>query len=163
MSQEEGRPAGVQTPRGKMPLRLREVIHQILALANGSYSRMEFLRRVCTPLVDYTGCDVLTIRIDGAGKMFRCRADVATGPGSGGRVRVHCFEDSAQQDSLNETVTDLIPEPVFESIRAGSFTAASASFTRGGSFWTGDVARPMLLHDLQAGSRSLEQTRQNQS
>jgi signal transduction histidine kinase len=153
MSENKPPPGRIRIADNKVPLRFREVLHDLLSRASRNYSRTEFLRQVCTSLLRFSGSEALTIRMDEQGKTLRCRADRL----KDGEIRVEIPSPPLEPASADNRV-DLIPEPVLQAIRTGSFAAPGSSFTRGGSFWTGDAARPFLLRGLQeeeGGSRTV--------
>ena len=125
--------------RGKLPVDFRDLLYALLAHASREESRTEVLGRICASVLSFSGCDLVTIRIDEEGGSTRCRASVA---GDGGN-----------RIELSASLQDPIPEPVVEAILARRVAAPAASCSRGGSFWSGDTARPIMLRDRDAPDR----------
>jgi len=131
--------------RGSVPLGFRDFLHDVLSQANQTYSPADLLRHVCGTLLQFSGGDALHIQVDDNGKVTGCRALRLDDGGS--QIEIHIPHDIEPDREPCKTITDLIPEPILKAILTGSFAASTQSFTRGRSFWTGDTALPILLHD----------------
>lgn len=139
--------------RIRVPHLFRELLHRLLALASQGVPRPEFLRQACGALLQFSGCDSVEVRLEEAGKPCRAWAFLdgkgevnftADGPGA---------EGAGGQEA--GACTHAIPEHVARAILQGDFAATAPLFTRRGSFFTGDAARPLLLRDKEEGqSRS---------
>lgn len=152
MDQGEHIPSRAQGVKGNLPIGFREVLHDLLAHANRDYSRTEVLRRICSSLLRFSGCDMLTLRIDESGKTGRCRAMASDDAAAG--VDFRCVLPISPDPVPKEIIGDPIAEPILQAILTGSFAAPTQSFTRGRSFWTGDTARPILLPKFADGDPS---------
>ena len=138
---------GRHAQRGRRPVGgttsgFRDLLHDLLSLAHLSHSRAETLRRVCSALIEFSGCDMVSLRIDENGKTTRCRAILT----EEGALRIDA-EDSEHPRTTDDPLLDPVPQPILTAIVAGHFSAPTQSFTRGRSFWTGDASTPVLLHD----------------
>jgi signal transduction histidine kinase len=129
-----------------MPVRLRELLDALLSHASGDYSRSEVLRQICTSLLRFSGSDMVSIRIDEDGRATRSSA-VLMEDGSD-RVHTHVFHGPSQGSGSRDAGADPVPEPILQAIMSGSIAAPIEYCTRGGSFWIGDAARPILLREL---------------
>lgn len=152
MDQGKKIPSRAPGVKGNLPIGFREMLHDLLAHANRGYSRTEVLRRICSSLLRFSGCDMLTLRINESGKTGRCRA-VVNEDGSA-RVDIRCVLPIPPDPDPHEAIDDPIAEPILQAILTGSFAAPTQSFTRGRSFWTGDTARPILLPKFADGDLS---------
>lgn len=143
MDQPEQYPSRMQGARGNLPIGFRELLHELLAHTNRDYSQMEVVRHICSSLLRFSGCDMLSFRLDENGKTGRYRA-VVNEDGSG-TIEIHCTHPTESDPVPGEATADPIEEPILQAIVTGSFAAPTQSFTRGRSFWIGDTARPILL------------------
>jgi signal transduction histidine kinase len=136
-------PIRLRSHRSKVPLEFRELLHALLAHASRLDSRSDVLGRFCESLLRFSGCDSVSIRIDEDGSTTRWRACLADNGTSRVETRVPRASKGARPD---EHGADPIPEHVVQAILAGSVAAPTSSCSRrGGSFWIGDAARPILL------------------
>ncbi len=137
-----------------MPLQIRELLHELLSSANREDSRSGILRRICSILIRFSGCDALVMQTEENGVTTRCRTVLSAdgseefetvgsppGPRKRGRSGPDAWEGAG-----------LIPEPVLQAVLSGSFVAPAEAFTRSGSFWIGDTTHPILLRP--AGGKS---------
>jgi len=109
---------------GGRNLRFRDLLHQLFSMAGQGRLRPEFLQAACGSVREFLACDVLELRLEEAGKVRRCRSSVGA-------------------DSGDPSMAG----PIMESVLRGHVLAASPFSTRGGSFWTGDATRPVLLRE----------------
>ena len=123
-------PAG---PRGAHHFRFRDLLHRLFSMANQGYLRLEFLQMAAGSMLELLACDVLEVRLEDAGKVYRCRASLGEGVS-------RCLCDAPPDPA---SLTDQIMDAVLH----GRLLAASPFSTRGGSFWTGDAARPVLVRE----------------
>lgn len=149
MDQSDHIPSRMRGERGNLPISFRELLHELLAHANRDYSQTEVLRRVCSSLLRFSGCDMLSFRLDENGKTGRCRAVLSDGAPE--TIEVFCAHPSSPDPVPDEVAADPIDEPILRAILTGSFAAPTQSFTRGRSFWIGDTARPILLPKFEGG------------
>lgn len=126
----------------KVPLGLRELLDSLLTEVTREH-RGEALRRIATRLLQFSGCDALTLQIDEQARATRCHAWLV-GDGSD-RVDT-ALEDPDAAPGPAGPRTELIPRALLDPILAGG--VATESRSRGGSFWIGDTARPILLHEV---------------
>lgn len=128
---------------GAHPLRFRDLLHRLFSMANQSFMRLEFLQMASGSILEFLACDLLEVRLDVAGKVYRCRARV--GQGVSRFICDTSFPNpgSAAPDSEGLSISDRI----MDSVLGGQFLAAAPFSTRGGSFWTGDATRPVLLRE----------------
>lgn len=138
---------------GAHPFRFRDLLHRLFSMANQGFLRLEFLQMAAGSILEFLACDVLEVRLEDGGKVYRCKAEV----GEGGS---RCVCDVAPVEP-EEAGLDLggpaLPGQIMASVLRGQFLAAAPFSTRGGSFWTGDSTRPVLLrengrHDAHARS-----------
>jgi hypothetical protein len=104
-------------------------------------------------IMEFLGCDLLEVRLEDAGRTYRCRATV-----EGGASRFLCDAPTQQPEAPVPDPQGTAPiDPILDAMLRGQFLAASPFFTRGGSFWTGDATRPILLREdrQDAQARSL--------
>jgi len=131
--------------RGGVSLSFRDLLHDVLAQANQAYSQADLLRHVCDTLLYFSGSDTLHIQVDDNGKVTRCRASLMDGGES--QIDIQIPHDLDPDPASRIPIAGLVPEPILKAILSGSFATPTQSFTRGRSFWTGDTALPILLHD----------------
>jgi len=132
-----------------VPLEFRELLHELLAHASRTDSRCEVLRRICTSLLHFSACDRLSIRIDEGGRTTRCQAWLAADGSE--RVEAGVAPGGACGGEAGDAASaDPIPETIVQAVLSGRVAAPTRSFTRGRSFWLGDTARPLLLHEESA-------------
>ena len=133
-SSQDGNP--LLSRGGGRAFRFRDLLHRLFSMANQGFMRLEFLQIGCGSVLEFLACDVLEVRLEEAGKIYRCKATAGLGAS-----RFSC--DAPGGDSAGSAMTDHIMEAVLR----GQFLAASPFSTRGGSFWTGDATRPVLLRE----------------
>jgi two-component system, NtrC family, sensor kinase len=141
---------------GKEPHRLRELLHRLLVYSNRDSSRQQFLRQACGILLEFSGCDAIEVRVDDAGKTYACRV-VGHGEGKS-HVECRTTPSAVEEREAAEADGGPIPERLVTAVLMGHFAAAAPFFTRGGSFWTGDTASPILIREApllrEQGARS---------
>ena len=130
---QDGNPFQIRA--GAHSLRFRDLLHRLFSMANQGFMRLEFLQMASGSIMDFLGCDLLEVRLEDAGRSYRCRATV-----EGGASR---FLSAAP---THPGATGPI-DPILDAMLRGQFLAASPFSTRGGSFWTGDASRPILLRE----------------
>ena len=128
---------------GKEPLRLREVVRRLLVNASRDSSRLEFLREACDVLREFSGCEAVELRLAEAGMTHGCRV-VTSG---GGDAAAACGPASPDERAVTDSGTVSVPDRLLAAVLEGNFAAAAPFFTRGGSFWTGDTASPILIRE----------------
>ncbi len=121
---------------GATHLRFRDLLHRLFSMANQGFLRLEFLQMASGSILEFLACDVLEVRLEEGGKVYRCRGEVEEGG-----FRLAC--DLVPPDPEPAQLADRI----MASVLGGQFLAASPFSTRGGSFWTSDSARPVLLRE----------------
>jgi signal transduction histidine kinase len=145
MDPKKEMPVGGRALRGNVPHGFRDLLFDVLSQANQTHSQPDLLRHICGALLRFSGAEALHIQVEDEGKVMGCRAlrhdDGAT------QIQIHVPPDTAPGHEACRTIGDLIPESILTAILTGSFAAPTQSFTRGRSFWTGDTALPILLHD----------------
>ena len=73
-------PEGPPLPRGgPHPLRFRELLHRLFSIANQGFVRLEFLQMAGGAILECLGGDVLEVRLEESGRIYRCRATVGAG------------------------------------------------------------------------------------
>jgi GAF domain-containing protein len=129
----------------KLPHHLGELLHKLLFLTHRGLTRKEFLRHAAEILIDYSGCDVVEIRVDESGRCQCCIAWIT----EDGRICAECrgLEPQEQLASASDLMASPIPQEISEAVLNGHFYAAAPFLTRAGSFWTADAARPILLRE----------------
>jgi signal transduction histidine kinase len=133
----------------RVPFRFRELLHKLLFLATRGVPRPEFLRQASSALLEFSGCDSVELRVEEAGKHCRARAFLDEGgePRFEARRPVATWECEPEAD----VSAGVVPDRIVQAILRGELTAAAPFFTRRGSFWTGDTARPVLLREKSEG------------
>jgi GAF domain-containing protein len=129
----------------KLPHRLGELIHTLLFLTHRGLSREDFLRQAAEILLDFSGCDIVEIRIAESGRRQRCVAWMA----ENGQIRCDCrfLLPGDPESPPSDFISSALPESITDAVLHGRFSAAAPFLTRAGSFWTGDAARPILLRE----------------
>jgi len=112
-------------------------------------TRQGFLREAAGVLLEFSGCDIIEIRIDDQGRFHRCRAFLKDGGATLFDCREQTAAETAPPDGLS---THPATEQILQAVLAGRFAAAAPFVTRSGSFWTGDTARPILLRPTEDGN-----------
>ncbi|WP_306601999.1 GAF domain-containing protein [Geothrix sp. 21YS21S-2] len=121
---------------GASHFRFRDLLHRLFSMANQGFLRLEFLQMASGSILEFLACDILEVRLEDGGKVYRCRAEV----GEGG-FRFLCDLVPSDPDP------SLLADQIMASVLKGQFLAASPFSTRGGSFWTSDSTRPVLLRE----------------
>jgi hypothetical protein len=134
-STQEGHP--LLRPGGAHPLRFRDLLHRLFSMANQGFLRLDFLQMACGSLLEFLGCDLVEVRLEDSGKVFRCRATAGEG-----ETRFRTGDPGTGPPSA--------ADGILEAVARGQFPGLPPFSTRSGSFWTGDARRPVLLRD---GSR----------
>ena len=152
---QEGNPL-LNRGGGRSP-RFRDLLHRLFSMANQGYLRLDFLQMASGSILEFLGCDVLEVRLEEAGKVYRCKAEVGQGVS-----RFICAAPTQGPTPSGpgalEPEGPSLTDQIMEAVLGGQFQAASPFSTRGGSFWTGDASRPVLLRErgrLDAQPRSL--------
>jgi signal transduction histidine kinase len=133
----------------KLPRLLHDLLHALLFQASEGISRREYLLQAIKNLSEASQCDAVVIRLEEKGKTFRCAARREP---TGG-LTLECPEDAIPAFCEGD-----LPESLLQAVLRRRVAAAAPNFTRGGSFWTGDSARPVLLREeaeTGAGGRKL--------
>jgi len=144
----QARPSGAQCFRD--PHYLGELIQSLLLQSHQACAPHEFLRRAAETLLESSGCDALEIRLSEAGKVRRCRASLEEDRG----LRFDCRPAGEVVPDGSWTGEAEVPviERILDAMLAGRFAAAAPFITPRGSFWTGDVERPILLRTSARGT-----------
>jgi hypothetical protein len=150
---QEGNPN--LNPNGAHPVRFRDLLHRLFSMGNQNFLRLEFLQMACGAILEFIACDLLEVRLEEGGKVYRCRASVGKGVS-----RFICAGPTLGQEPGLPLEADpagpALGDQIMDSVLAGRILAASPFSTRAGSFWTPDATRPVLLRDPQDGqARSL--------
>ncbi|MDR3673401.1 MAG: GAF domain-containing protein [Holophaga sp.] len=150
---QDGHPFQIRA--GAHSLRFRDLLHRLFSMANQGFKRPEFLQMASGSILEFLGCDLLEVRLEEAGRACRCRATV-----EGGASRFICDAPTQRPEAPVPGPQGAPPmDSILDSMLRGQFLAAAPFFTRGGSFWTGDATRPILLREdrqyAQAQARSL--------
>jgi|GEM_PF-218861 len=127
-----------------LPQRFRDLLHGLLSQASRGVTRLDFLRFASQTLLDFSGCDILEIRVDGEGRTHWCQARTS----KDGEILVEYRAPmrGAFPAGMEQVPANPVPEELLKAVQTKSFAAAGQFFTRNGSFWTNDAARPILLH-----------------
>jgi GAF domain-containing protein len=131
---QDGHP--FQLRAGAHSLRFRDLLHRLFSMANQGFLRPEFLQMASGSIMDFLGCDLLEVRLEDTGRCYRCRATV-----EGGASRFLCDTPAPGPGGSGPM------DAILDAMLRGQFLAASPFFTRGGSFWTVDATRPILLRE----------------
>jgi two-component system NtrC family sensor kinase len=131
--------------RSTVPPGFRELVDTLLSETGRDDSRAVVLGRICTSLLRFSGSDAVSLRLEEDGRTAMCRAH----PTEDGAVHVEVSPRSSATPHCDSHQTDpeLLPDAVLQAILSGSVAAPGESFSRRGSFWMGDTARPILLRE----------------
>jgi two-component system NtrC family sensor kinase len=126
---------------------------QIMHLANQGSPRGEFLRDLTALLLEFSGCDVLKLRLRGSVE-YRCRATARPEPSfeyeplvAGGQEDGSTPTDKRGQPNLRRVVQDELH---------GAVDHNAPCFTEYGSFWTGDLVATVASYSTGADVRLSE-------
>ncbi|MBN1591259.1 MAG: hypothetical protein JW888_17235 [Pirellulales bacterium] len=125
---------------GKHPEDFFRLAREILHLANRNLARAEFLREITGMLRAFSQCDAVELRLKKGDTCFRCEAASDGRPFTLETAHPRrpgenpLFHRDSDHDNLGELCRMVIER---------SAPASSASFTKGGSFWTGDFGRDL--------------------
>lgn len=119
--------------------------HQILRYASRALPRLDFIREISNMLIDFSGCDVVEIRLKRYEKYYRYEIS---------RDNKHLFQWE-YTPCLRTEDDKLIPcskddsgiETLYKDILLGRFNPALPFFTKGGSFWTNDLNNLQALYE----------------
>lgn len=116
--------------------------HQILQYANQGVSRITFQREVSKMIMDFSKCDAVELWLKEHGKYFRCEA--TRHPKQPLSFKITSYV----QNESNEIIPGPDSDPNLfylcsEIIRC-HVDPSQSGFTRNGSFWTGDIKKPIL-------------------
>ncbi|MFQ5821859.1 MAG: ATP-binding protein [Candidatus Heimdallarchaeota archaeon] len=130
-----------RTPTHRLAEEFCALSRRILRYANQGYPRIEFLRKVSKMLLDFSGCDVVELRIKEYGKYFCC---LATGPPKE-TIKVEIFPSHTNEDGQNilDFRIDSDLESLCREIILGKFDPSLPFVTKNGSFWIGDMQTPL--------------------
>lgn len=121
----------------------RDLSYQILHYANRGFLRIDFLREISKIIRDFSGCDAVELHVKERGKYYRCASTRHPEP-------TFCIETTPySQDENGEFVLppqeDLTLQRLRWKILRGYADFSSPSFTKSGSFWTGDTDNSITL------------------
>jgi two-component system NtrC family sensor kinase len=110
--------------------------HRILELANLGVFRLDFMREVSSILMNFSGCDMVELRMKAHGKYYRFQAKHGSSNGDIFEIMdcakdkhgviVGCFRD--------ESCEEILCRDIF----LGDIDNSLPFFSPGGSYWTGD-------------------------
>jgi len=126
---------------GAHPIRFRDLLRRLFSMANQGFLRLEFLQMASGSILEFLGCDLLEVRLEDAGRVFRCRASVGEG------VSRFICDAGLPGQAEPERSAGPLTDQIMDSVLHGQFLAASPFSTRSGSVWTGDSSRPILLRE----------------
>ena len=115
----------------------RALSHRILHYANRGLPRIDFAREVSKMLVDFSGCDVVEIRLKRREKYFLCQT-TRNGKPSFGFEQLACPETEDGR-MIPCSYDDSATETLCRDIILGHIDRSLPFFTKNGSFWTGDA------------------------
>jgi hypothetical protein len=124
----------------QFPQRFRVLLHQLIHEASQGPSKSDFMGAVCRAIVEFSGCDFLELRQIRDGRLFRSEIDAS------GESAPHVRFESAHERRVGEG--DPLIERIWSAMLSGRLSAAPPYWTRAGSLWIGDTARPILLRNL---------------
>ena len=117
--------------------------HEILRQVNSRISRIDFLREIAKILLDFSECDVVELRVRSEDQCFRCEAtrrptrsvilEVTRCRRPDENALLACAREANWVEELCRLVVEKQTPP------------SSPPFTKGGSFWTGNVELPPPL------------------
>lgn len=130
------------TSRRKLAGEFRALSHQILQFANRGLTRVDFAREISKLLVDFSGCDVLELRLRRADKYFLCHA-------KRGVKNWFWFEQlpcSQTEDGKMIPCSELDSgvETLCRKVILGQIDPSLPFFTENGGFWTGDTSSAII-------------------
>ncbi len=121
--------------RARLPHHLRELLHRLLFETHLRSTHYQFLRKAVGILLEFAGCDLLEVRIDEMGRVYRCQGSLDS-------------EGQYRFDGLPPAAENPIMEEILDALLRGEFAAAAPFTSRYGSFWVSDSARPILLRSM---------------
>jgi signal transduction histidine kinase len=124
----------------QFPQRFRVLLHELLHEASRGLARHDFLEAACRAIVEFSGCDVLQLRQIREGRLLRCEGDSS----GGGAPRV----THESQGVPRRAEGDALGERIWSAMLSGRLSASPPYWTRSGSLWIGDTARPIVLRNL---------------
>jgi GAF domain-containing protein len=152
---QEGQP--ISSRNRPHPVRFGELLHRLFATPSQGFLRLNFLQMAGGAILEFLGCDLLEVRLEEAGKVYRCRATVGQGVSRFICAGPTLSPGPAEQPGIDPQGRP-ITDQIMDSVLRGRFLAPPPFSTRGGSFWTGDATRPVLIREngrADAQARSL--------
>jgi signal transduction histidine kinase len=128
-----------KSERTEQRLDLGELSRRILQAANAGTPRVEFFRDASDLLLEFTGCDEIEVSL--RDRDLHCRFVVEQRPKRSYRFTA-TPEPSAgnnEDPSREQGLSDL--DRLRRMVLEGHVDTSDSDFTRGGSFWTGDLDR----------------------
>jgi two-component system NtrC family sensor kinase len=118
--------------------------HQILRFASRALPRLDFIREISNMLIDFSGCDVVEIRLKRYEKYYRYEiSQNDKHPFQWEYVPCLRTEDDKLIPCLQD---DSGVETLYKDILLARSNPALPFFTKGGSFWTNDLSNLHALH-----------------
>lgn len=117
----------------------RALSHKILYYANRGLPRTDFAREVSKMLIDFSGCDVIELRLKRQEKYFLCET------GRDGESHFKCEQKPCTKAGDGKMIAcsdeDSALENLCRAIILGQVDHSLPFFTRNGGFWTGDAIK----------------------
>ena len=130
---------------GGRGLRFRDLRHRLFSMAHQGFLRLDFLQMACGSVLEFLACDVIEVRLEEAGKEYRCRG--TTGKGVSRFICDAPLQEPLPRPPAADPEGPSLTDQIMDSVLLGQCLAAAPFSTRGGSFWTGDASRPVLLRE----------------
>ncbi len=119
---------------------------RILRLANRGVPRIDFLREVSKLLMDFSRCDAVELRlIPRVRDELHYRWESTRRPKPSFRFVVLSDAQEEKRESGDRAAENTGFERLCRAVLSGRFDASLPFFTRNGSFWTGDTAKPLIF------------------
>lgn len=126
----------------KLAKDFQELSHQILQYANQGVLRTYFQQEVSKMILNFSGCDALELWVKDHDKYFRCKANRLPGSSFSFEIKPCVQNENGEILPHPDDDPDLIC--LCRGVILGHVDLPQPGFTRNGSFWTGDIKKPIL-------------------
>jgi signal transduction histidine kinase len=113
--------------------------HRILELANRGVLRFDFMHEVSSILMDFSGCDLVELRMKAHGRYYRFQ--VRRSLTSGNIFKIMDCEKDKNSGIIGCLQDDSCEEILCRDIFLGNIDYSLPFFSKGGSYWTGDIEK----------------------
>lgn len=128
----------------KMVEDFRILSQKILRIANLGIPLINFLREISKMIIEFSQCDEVEIRLNEEDKYYRCKAKKTP------KFSFHLENMPFVQNDKGKNIPCSIDESGLEKMCRNIFTkdfdTSLPFFTKSGSFWIGDIKKPIIQH-----------------